>query len=73
MTISEANSPAAENIVRIIGEKGLKYKHVAEKAGYSKNDLCAMLKGRKIIKACDVVRLTKALGVCADDVFLDIK
>lgn len=39
MTIAECNSPVAENIARIIAEKGLKQVHVSEKAGYSAHGL----------------------------------
>ena len=35
MTISECNSPVAENIQQIIRENGLKQTYIAEKAGYT--------------------------------------
>ena len=53
MTITECNSPVAENIARIIAEKGLKQVHVSEKAGYSAHGLSDMLNGRKLIKVSD--------------------
>lgn len=53
MTITECNSPVAENIARIIAEKGLKQVHVSEKAGYSAHGLIDMLNGRKLIKVSD--------------------
>ena len=52
MKFSGYNFPVAENIQRIINEKGLKRVYVAEKAGYTAQMLSDMLSGRKIIKAC---------------------
>ena len=60
MTIAECNSPVAENIARIIAEKGLKQVHVSEKAGYSAHGLSDML-----IKVSDLVRIAAALDVDA--------
>ena len=65
MTITECNSPVAENIARIIAEKGLKQVHVSEKAGYSAHWLSDMLNGRKLIKVSDLVRIAAALEVDA--------
>lgn len=65
MTITECNSPVAENIARIIAEKGLKQVHVSEKAGYSAHELSDMLNGRKLIKVSDLVRIAAALEVDA--------
>lgn len=69
MTISECNSPVAENIQRIIRENGLKQVYAAEKAGYTAQMLNDMLVGRKIIKACDVIRICTALGVDANSLY----
>ena len=49
MTIAECNSPVAENIARIIAEKGLKQVHVSEKAGYNAQNLSDMIHGQKLI------------------------
>ena len=65
MTITECNSPVAENIARIIAEKGPKQVHVSEKAGYSAHGLSDMLNGRKLIKVSDLVRIAAALEVDA--------
>ena len=69
MKLSEYNFPVAENIQRIINEKGLKQVYVAEKAGYTAHLLSDMLAGRKIIKACDVRRICEVLGVDANSLF----
>ena len=63
MRISEYNAPIAENIEQIINEKGLKKAFVAQKAGCTAQMLSDMISGRKIIKACDIVRIAGALGV----------
>lgn len=69
MTVAESNEPVASNIERVISEKGLKKLAVAEKAGYAPNLLSSMLRGRKMIKPCDVVRLADALGVLPGELF----
>lgn len=69
MQISEYNAPAAENISRIIRDKGLKKVYVARKAGYAPQELTDMLNGRKIIKASDVLKLACVLGVGAGELF----
>lgn len=65
MTIAECNSPVAENIARIIAEKGLKQVHVSEKAGYNAQNLSNTIHGRKLIKVSDLVRIAAALEVDA--------
>lgn len=65
MTIAECNSPVAENIARIIAEKGLKQVYVSHKAGYSAQSLSDMINGRKLIKVSDVLRVAAVLEVDA--------
>lgn len=65
MKITECNSPVAENIARIIAEKGLKQVYVSEKAGYNAQDLSKMIHGRKLIRVSDLVRIAAALEVDA--------
>lgn len=69
MRIADFNEPAAGNIARIIREKGLRNMYVAEKAGYKPQELSDMLNGRKLIKACDILKLSIVLGVTADDIY----
>ena len=69
MTIAEANIPISTGIRAIISRKGLKNLHVAEKGGYTARELSDMLNGRKLIKACDILKLSRALGVTVDDIF----
>lgn len=69
MTISECNSPVAENIQQIINEKGLKQVYVAEKAGNTAQELNDMLNGRRLIKICDIPPIADALGVDANRLY----
>lgn len=63
MTIAEANEPLSNGLKNIIAQKGLKNLYVAESAGYTPQELSDMLNGRRLIKACDIPRIAKALGV----------
>lgn len=69
MRIEEFNAPAANNISRLIEEKGLKQIYVAEKAGYKAQELNDMLNGRRLIKACDIPRLALALNVEINEIY----
>lgn len=51
MQIAECNAPVAKNIAGVIENKGLKQVYIAEKAGYSPQELNDMLNGRRLIKA----------------------
>lgn len=63
MTIAEANEPLSNELKQIIARKGLKNLYVAENAGYTAQKLSDMLNGRRLIKACDIPKIAKALGV----------
>ena len=69
MTIAEANEPLATGLKVIIARKGLKNLYVAANAGYTSQELSDMLNGRRLIKACDIPRLTKVLKVTSDDIY----
>ena len=69
MRIADFNSPAADNISRLIEKNGLKQVYVAEKAGYKAQELNDMLNGRRLIKACDVPRIELALGVEINEIY----
>lgn len=58
-----------DNIRRIISEKGLKQKSVAQKGGYPPKQFNNMLTGRKIIGGLDVLRIANALEVMPNDLF----
>lgn len=63
------NEIVAPNVKAIIKDKCLKQSAVAEKAGYTRQQLNAMLNGRKIIKDVDVLRIANALNVDANTLF----
>jgi len=67
LNIAEFNQPVSGNIIRVIDEKGLKQKHVAEKAGYTKQQFNSMLNGRKLIKPVDIVNIAATLNVDANE------
>lgn len=71
MNIVDFNAPAARNISKIIKEKGLKQKYVAEQAGYSGQEFSDMLNGRKLIKVCEVPKIARVLGVTPDDIYAE--
>lgn len=69
MTITEANEPISSGVRVIIAMKGLKNIYVAEKAGFTAQKLSDMLNGRKLIKACDIPKLARALGVKENEIY----
>lgn len=62
-------SMIAKNTKRIIAQKGLKNYAVAEKAGFSEKQFSALLNGRRIIKAIDVIAIANVLNVTPNDLF----
>lgn len=62
-------SIVAENVERIIREKGLKKRSVAEKANFTPNEFSAMLHGRKLILAEHVIALARALDQSPNDLY----
>ena len=55
--------PVAIGIRKKIAEKGLLQKSVASRAGFTEQQFSDMLNDRKIIRACDLFRISEALGV----------
>ena len=69
MTIAEANKPVADGLKIIITRKGFKNLYVAEKAGFTPQELSDMFNGRRLIKACDIPIFARVLGVKTDDIY----
>lgn len=69
MSASEYNAMIPRNIEKAIQARGLKNCAVAEKAGYSNQQFSDMLNGRKIIKPCDIVAISGALGIGVGELF----
>ena len=63
------NSIVAPNIEAIINRRCLKQGSIAEKAGYTKQQFNAMLRGRKVIRDTDIMRIASALEVDANTLF----
>lgn len=59
----------AAGIEAIIREKGFIQGVVAAKAGFSDQQFCDMLKGRKVIRADYMVPIAKAMGVTVQDIY----
>ena len=62
-------SVVAENTKRIIRERGLKHRAVAEWAGIPEKQFSALLNGRKIVKDTDVAAIANALSVTPNELF----
>lgn len=63
-------SAIAENVKRIIKDKGLKQGVVGEKAGYNYRTFSNMLNGRKTVTDVDVVKIANVLDVTVNDLFV---
>ena len=73
LLIANYNSVMPDNIARIIAEKGLKQCAVAKRAGFSNQQFNDMLNGRKIIKPCDALAISEALGVTMNELYKEVK
>ncbi len=58
-----------QNIRRIMTEKGLKQKYVADKSEFSEQEFSNMLNGRKRIDVSYINRICFALNVQPNDLF----
>lgn len=59
----------AENIQRLIKQKGLVQKAVATRAGFTATQFADMMHGRKTIKADYIPAIAEAIGVSAGELF----
>ncbi len=71
MQIADYNAKLPVAINSIINKEGLKQRAVAQKANLNPREFNAMLNGRKIIKPCDVIAISNALGVNPGDLFTE--
>ena len=69
MTVEVANHGVPETVARIIASKGLKKKFVAERVGMTAQRLSDIMANRRVLKMCDLVALSSALGVTPNDLF----
>ena len=69
MNIGASNTVVAENIKHIIEDRSLKQSAIAKKAGFSTQEFNAMLNGRRLIKAIEMVSIMDVLNVDANTLF----
>lgn len=67
------NNIVAPNVEAIIIGKCLRQSAVAKKAGYTKQQFNAMLRGRKVMRDTDIIRIASALEVDANTLFMERK
>ena len=63
------NQMLVKRAKELIQKSGLKKKTIAERAGYSKEELADILHGRREIKASDVPRIAKGLRIQPNELF----
>jgi len=61
----------ARNLRRLIDERGLKHKAVAEAVGISVNQLSGLLTGRRKIDTKELCDIMRFLGVDANTIFAE--
>lgn len=71
MRETQTLDPVAIGIRKKIAEKGLLQKSVANRAGFTEQQFSDMLNDRKIIRACDLFRISEALGVEVADLLAE--
>lgn len=69
MSASKYNVMLPVNIACAIKARGMKNNVVADRAGFTAQQFSDMLNGRKIIKPCDILAISNAIGVDIGDLF----
>jgi transcriptional regulator with XRE-family HTH domain len=70
LDIQTSNSIVADNVKQHIQSKGLKQSALAQKAGFTAQELNDMLNGRRLMRAVDIANIIDALdGVDANALF----
>lgn len=69
MNAKVCNAMVPGNIQRLLQERGLKQRFVADRAKFTRQQFSDMLTGRRIIKVCDVVAIAEALDVSVADLY----
>ena len=67
--MSQGEQIIIKNIRRIINQKGMKQKAVAEMAGFTPQEFSHMMNGRKRIAAIYIPKIADALDVSCNDLF----
>lgn len=61
--------PVASGIKNLIVEKGLIQKAVAHRAGFTQQQFSDMMNNRKVIRAVDLIPISKAIGVEVQEIY----
>lgn len=69
MNIIDVNFPVADNLKRLLREKGLKQNALAKDVGLSIQQMCDILNGRRVIKPCEIMKLAEALEADPGELF----
>jgi len=62
-------SAIADNTKRIIKERGLKNRAVAQKAGFYEQQFSSILNKRRVVRDIDVIAIAQALDVTPNELF----
>ncbi len=68
-TVAEDNSVVAQNIKRILWEKGMTQTVLAERAGYDQRQIYEFMRNRRIFRPVDIVKMSAVLGVEVGELF----
>lgn len=72
LDINTSNSVVAVRLKNIIKEKGLKQSAIAERAGFTSQEMNDMLNGRRLMRAVDIasiISVVKEFGIDANYLF----
>lgn len=72
LDITSSNSIVAIRLKKAITEKGLKQTSIANRAGYTAQELNDMLNGRRIMRAADIssiLKVVREFGIDANYLF----
>lgn len=72
LDINTSNSVVATQLKSVIKEKGLKQSVIADRAGFTSQEMNDMLNGRRLIRAADIVSIIgviKEYGIDANYLF----
>ena len=64
-----SDSVVAQNLRRIMDDRGFRYRSIAEKAGYSIGQFSSLLNGRRRVTADDIVRIADTLNISPNELF----
>lgn len=63
----------AEKVKRLIQDKGLKQKYIAEQAGLTEQQLSDILNGRKRLQVEYIMPICSAIGISPNELLEDVK